>query len=135
MTPVMTSQFQSDTLAGEQRRGPATTAVAELDALVASVRAAVKTRASWAHTAELVASALERHLPAPSILKPEQRSGDRKTYESEVLHAEPDGSFSIVALVWLRRSPGCPPGGERPRACPEDWRSPTPARRLGRARR
>jgi predicted metal-dependent enzyme (double-stranded beta helix superfamily) len=97
----MTSQVQSHTLADEQRRGPATTAAAELDALVGAVRAAVEKRANWGHTAELVATALERHLPAPSILRPEQRSGDRETYASEVLHAEPDGSFSIVALVWL----------------------------------
>jgi predicted metal-dependent enzyme (double-stranded beta helix superfamily) len=27
-------------------------------------------------------------------------SGDPETYKSEVLHSEPDGSFSIVALVW-----------------------------------
>ena len=48
-----------------------------------------------------MASALERHLPSPSILTAEQRTGDPETYRSEVLHAEPDGSFSIVALVWL----------------------------------
>jgi 3-mercaptopropionate dioxygenase len=48
-----------------------------------------------------VASALERHLPSPSILTAGQRNGDPETYNSEVLHSEPDGSFSIVALVWL----------------------------------
>jgi predicted metal-dependent enzyme (double-stranded beta helix superfamily) len=54
----------------------------------------------WADTAQLVASALERHLPSPSILTAEQRTGDPETYKSELLHSEPDGSFSIVALVW-----------------------------------
>ena len=53
-----------------------------------------------ADTAQLAASALERHLPSPSVLTAEQRTGDPDTYKSEVLHAEPDGSFSIVALVW-----------------------------------
>jgi hypothetical protein len=38
-------------------------------------------------------------------------------------------------LLSSRRFPGCPLGGERPRACPEDWRRPTSARRLGRTRR
>jgi predicted metal-dependent enzyme (double-stranded beta helix superfamily) len=62
---------------------------------------AVSERADWADTARLVAAALERHLPSPSILTAEQRNGDPETYQSEVLHSEPDGSFSIVALVWL----------------------------------
>jgi predicted metal-dependent enzyme (double-stranded beta helix superfamily) len=73
---------------------------AELDALTAAVRAAVGLRADWGETAELVATELERHLPAPSVLTPEQRRGDPETYRSHVLHSEPDGSFSIVALVW-----------------------------------
>jgi predicted metal-dependent enzyme (double-stranded beta helix superfamily) len=71
-----------------------------LDALVSAVRVAVGKRANWRDTAELVASALERHLPSPSMLTAEQRTGDLETYKSEVLHSEPDGSFSIVALVW-----------------------------------
>ena len=65
-----------------------------------AVRAGVAEHTNWADTAELVASALERHLPSPSILTAEQRAGNPQTYESEVLHSEPDGSFSIVALVW-----------------------------------
>ena len=69
-------------------------------ALATVVRAAVGERAGWADTAELVASALERNLPSPSILTAEQRAGHRDSYRSEVLHSEPDGSFSIVALVW-----------------------------------
>lgn len=61
---------------------------------------AVGQRASWGETAKLVASALKRHLPSPSILTAAQRTGDPETYKSEVLYTEPDGSFSIVALVW-----------------------------------
>ena len=73
---------------------------AELAALASVVRVAVGERADWADTSRLVAAALERHLPSPGILTVEQRIGDPDTYKSEVLHSEPDGSFSIVALVW-----------------------------------
>jgi 3-mercaptopropionate dioxygenase len=71
-----------------------------LAALAAAVRAAVAKRVDWRDTAQLVASALARHLPSPRILTAEQRTGDPEGYKSEVLYAEPDGSFSIVALVW-----------------------------------
>jgi predicted metal-dependent enzyme (double-stranded beta helix superfamily) len=54
----------------------------------------------WRETAGLVAAELERHLPSPSILSAEQRAGDPETFRSHLLHSEPDGSFSIVALVW-----------------------------------
>jgi 3-mercaptopropionate dioxygenase len=100
-TPVMISERISDTLAGEPPLGPAPTAAPGLDGLAAAVRVAVGERANWRDTAELVASALKRQLPSPSILTTEQRTGDPETYKSEVLHSEPDGGFSIVALVWL----------------------------------
>jgi len=70
-----------------------------LDTLATAVRAAVARRTGWRETARLVASELERHLPSPSILTAEQRAGDHETLRSHVLHSEPDGSFSIVALV------------------------------------
>jgi predicted metal-dependent enzyme (double-stranded beta helix superfamily) len=68
--------------------------------LVTAVRAVVETHADWRETARLVAGELERHLPSPDILSAEQRAGDPVGYRSHVLHAEPDGSFSVVALVW-----------------------------------
>jgi 3-mercaptopropionate dioxygenase len=71
-----------------------------LDALATAVRAAVARRSDWRETARLVASELEGHLPSPSILTAEQRIGDPETFRSHVLYSEPDGSFSIVALVW-----------------------------------
>jgi predicted metal-dependent enzyme (double-stranded beta helix superfamily) len=95
----MASHVQSDSRASEQRRARTPTARG-LTALATAVRVAVAKRTDWADTAELVASALKRHLPSPSILTAEQRTGDPDTYKSEVLHSEPDGSFSIVALVW-----------------------------------
>jgi predicted metal-dependent enzyme (double-stranded beta helix superfamily) len=97
----MINQRQPDTLAGKPRPGHTPAAAPELAALACVVRGAVSERADWADTARLVAAALERHLPSPSILTVEQRNGDPETYQSEVLYSEPDGSFSIVALVWL----------------------------------
>jgi 3-mercaptopropionate dioxygenase len=97
----MTSQRQSDTLAREPGLGLTPTRPHELAALTTAVRVDVGKRLNWRDTAQLVASALERHLPSPGVLTAEQRTGDPETYKSEVLHSEPDGSFSIVALVWL----------------------------------
>jgi predicted metal-dependent enzyme (double-stranded beta helix superfamily) len=50
--------------------------------------------------AELVADQLRLRKPSPEILTAEQRCGDPGAYCCHLLHAEPDGSFSITALVW-----------------------------------
>jgi 3-mercaptopropionate dioxygenase len=71
-----------------------------LEGLVAGIRTAVGRRADWPETARLVATALERHLPSPEVLTEEQRTGSPGRYLSHVLHTEPDGAFSILALVW-----------------------------------
>jgi predicted metal-dependent enzyme (double-stranded beta helix superfamily) len=71
-----------------------------LDELVRAVRGVVNRQADWRRTARLVAAELTRRLPAADILTDEQRRGDPEGYRSHVLHTEPDGSFSIVALVW-----------------------------------
>jgi len=71
-----------------------------LDELASGVRAIVSKRAEWQQTAQLVAAELRRHLPSPEILTAEQRVGDPETYKSHLLHVEPGGAFSIVALVW-----------------------------------
>ena len=71
-----------------------------LDELAAAVRAVVNRREDWPETARLVAAELERHLPSPDVLTEEQRTGNQEGYRSHVLHAEPDGAFSIQALVW-----------------------------------
>ena len=72
----------------------------QLSGLVASVRAAVGRHLSWSETATLVAEELRRHLPNPDVLTDEQRLGSPDEYRSHTLHAEPDGTFSIIALVW-----------------------------------
>ena len=68
--------------------------------LVSTVRAVTRTGASWAETADLVADVLWLHMPGPEILTAEQRYGDPAGYRCHLLHAEPDGAFSVVALVW-----------------------------------
>src|SRR4030081_3781324 len=74
--------------------------VDELTELVEGVRTAVAAHANWSDTAQLVAEQLRRHLPSPDVLTAEQRFGSPDGYRSHTLHVEPDGSFSILALVW-----------------------------------
>jgi predicted metal-dependent enzyme (double-stranded beta helix superfamily) len=71
-----------------------------LSPLAAGIRTAVETQADWEETAQLVAEQLRRHLPTPDVLTAEQRVGSPDDYVGHTLHVEPDGSFSIVALVW-----------------------------------
>ena len=72
----------------------------QLTELVAGIRTAVDTHTGWAETAQLVAEQLRAHLPTPDVLSPEQRHGSPDEYQGHTLYAEPDGSFSIVGLVW-----------------------------------
>jgi 3-mercaptopropionate dioxygenase len=72
----------------------------QLDQLAACVRAATTDRADWSTTAQRVAHELRAHLPGPAILTPAQRLGSPDHAESHTLHVEPDGSFSITAVVW-----------------------------------
>ena len=69
--------------------------------LIAAIRRVVREHDDWQQTAQQVAVELRRQLPGPQILSPEERRGDPAGYQSYLLHAEADGSFSIVALVWL----------------------------------
>jgi 3-mercaptopropionate dioxygenase len=71
-----------------------------LSPLVAGIRSAVDSDADWAGTAQLVAEQLRRHLPGPDVLTAEQRLGSPDSYVGHTLYVEPDGSFSIVGLVW-----------------------------------
>lgn len=67
----------------------------------AAVRRAVRAGGTWQDTAARVAAALRGRLPGPGILSPEQLAGDPDGYQTHLVHAEPDGSFSIVVMVWL----------------------------------
>jgi predicted metal-dependent enzyme (double-stranded beta helix superfamily) len=78
----------------------ATRPATELTELVDGIRTAIGRHRSWSDTAELVADELRAHLPGPDVLTAEQRLGSPETYRSHTLHVEPDGSFSMIALVW-----------------------------------
>jgi 3-mercaptopropionate dioxygenase len=79
---------------------PSKTHRADLSDLLTAVRAAVAAHTDWSATAQLVADQLRLHLPAADVLSAEQRLGSPDGYRSHTLHVEPDGSFSIIALVW-----------------------------------
>jgi predicted metal-dependent enzyme (double-stranded beta helix superfamily) len=68
--------------------------------LVTAIRAATSQHLDWQRTANLVAAQLRRHLPEPGMLTPAERNGNPDDYECHVLHVEPDGSFSVTAMVW-----------------------------------
>jgi len=73
----------------------------QLGNLIGSVRSVTTRQLGWAKTADLVAERLRQHLPAPDVLTAAQRAGDPSGYSCHLLHCEADGSFSLVALVWL----------------------------------
>ena len=72
------------------------------DGLVRAIRAEVRRGLGWQDTADCVAAALRASLPDPAeILPASLRRGDPAGYQSHLLYAEPDGSFSISAMVWM----------------------------------
>jgi predicted metal-dependent enzyme (double-stranded beta helix superfamily) len=72
----------------------------DLTALVDGVRTAIGRHLDWSETADLVADELRTHLPSPDVLTAEQRLGDPDRYRGHPLYVEPDGTFSIIGLVW-----------------------------------
>ena len=69
--------------------------------LAAAVRDAVRSGGSWQQTADRVAGALRGRLPGSAgLLSPEQLAGDPAGYQTHLVHAEADGSFSIMVMVW-----------------------------------
>jgi len=72
------------------------------DRLVRAVRAEVRRGHDWQQTADRVVGVLRTNLPDPAVLLPSPlRHGDPACYQSHLLYAEPDGSFSVSAMVWL----------------------------------
>ena len=70
--------------------------------LTAAVRRAARSGGSWQETSDRVVAALRGRLPAPAdLLSPAQLAGDPAGYQTYLVHAEPDGSFSIAVMVWL----------------------------------
>ncbi|WP_314175518.1 cysteine dioxygenase family protein [Streptomyces winkii] len=104
----MATSTQHRTAETSARTAPRTTA--RLDALVADVREVVGRGMAPDVTAYLVGEKLAPHLGADAaagsggadrLLTPEQYEGDPDRYRQHLLHAESDGSFSVVALVWM----------------------------------
>jgi predicted metal-dependent enzyme (double-stranded beta helix superfamily) len=69
--------------------------------LVAGVRGVVRRGLPPDLTAHLVAELLAPLLGVADLLTADQCEGDPDRYRQHVLHAEPDRSFSVTALVWL----------------------------------
>ncbi|MGX1880791.1 cysteine dioxygenase [Streptomyces sp. NPDC055287] len=72
-----------------------------LAVLISEVREAVALGLPPDPTAYLVGERLTPHLGADDLLTAGQRASDPERYRQHLLHAEHDGSFSVVALVWL----------------------------------
>ncbi|MGW0389472.1 cysteine dioxygenase [Streptomyces sp. NPDC003042] len=70
-------------------------------ALVSEIRRVVDRGLAPDLTAYLVGERVAPHLGTPDLLTPGQREGHPDRYRQHILHTEPDGSFSVVALVWL----------------------------------
>ena len=72
------------------------------DGLVRAVRAEVRRGLDWPQTAGRVVPALRGRLPDPAVILPAHlRAGNPDCYQSHLIYAEPDGSFSVAAMVWL----------------------------------
>ncbi len=78
-----------------------------LERLIASIRAIVQSESDPTLVGDAVAVALAPILGDTTLLTDAQLEPDPLNYRQHILHVEPDGSFSIVALVWL-------PGQETP---------------------
>ncbi|MGZ6804634.1 MAG: hypothetical protein ACXVFU_16440 [Nocardioidaceae bacterium] len=81
--------------------GPGVALRTPLDDLLAGIRRVVGRGLPGLRTASAVGELLVPVLATPGLLTDEQRRGDPERYTQHVLHVEPDGSFSVVALVWL----------------------------------
>jgi predicted metal-dependent enzyme (double-stranded beta helix superfamily) len=68
--------------------------------VTAAVRRAVRSGGSWQQTTDRVVAALRGRLPGPGLLSADKLAGDPNGYQCHLVHAEPDGSFSIVVMVW-----------------------------------
>lgn len=72
-----------------------------LSALVDAIRRSVRQGLPAGTTADLVAANLGVALRQPDLVPEVYRQADPECYTQHVIHCEPDGSFSLVALVWL----------------------------------
>lgn len=88
----------------DTRTGSTTAATRDrggLRTLVDAVRGVTRRGLSTAETAARVGDVLRDRLPTADVLTDDELAGDPAGYCQHVLHVEPDGSFSVVGLVWL----------------------------------
>lgn len=83
------------------------TTSAALQRLIESIRQLMQRETEPATVAAKVAEQLQPYLGSDDLLTAAQQEPDPNQYRQHILHVEDDGSFSIVALVWL-------PGQETP---------------------
>lgn len=69
--------------------------------LVSKIREIVARDEAAAPTSQAVAGVLEHYLGVPDLVPASARVSNPEAYQQNLLHVEDDGSFSIVALVWL----------------------------------
>jgi len=86
MTPVIT---------------PAPVITRGIAGLAAEITTLVRQDGPAMDTARGVADALGRVLPDPDLLLDEHRCGRDECYTQHLLYVDPDGAFSVVALVWM----------------------------------
>lgn len=70
-------------------------------ALIQGIRDAVARDDDAAATSKAVGDVLRGFLHVPDLVPESARASDSVAYRQNLLHVEDDGSFSIVALVWL----------------------------------
>lgn len=73
-----------------------------LDALIVELRGQLHPDRDWSATAAGVADVLRAQPPAPAFLTASERQGTAGRPAAHRLHVEPDGSFSVLAIVWRR---------------------------------
>ncbi|MGI9087818.1 MAG: hypothetical protein ACR2HH_08790 [Chthoniobacterales bacterium] len=85
----------------------ARTSSPSLHRLISEVRALVQANQDAKQIGQAVAKILQPYLSCDDFLTPAQLEPDEIKYRQHVLHVEPDGSFSVVALVWLPGQATC----------------------------
>lgn len=72
-----------------------------LDDALPTIHRVIAAADSSQDRADGVADVLRHRLPSPAILSADQRRGRADGYQQHILHIDPSGAFSVVALVWL----------------------------------
>ena len=123
MTPPLSTIRPEQALPARPRRGWAGSLDRHSDAghagsalalLIAGLDDAVHAHPSAARQAQAVADRLRPALGMPGLLAPAHRRASADRYQANVVHVAADGSFSLVALVWM-------PGQQTPIHSHRSW--------------